>query len=373
MAWSKGWWKGLLFYVLLFVGLLVFLEVVARCVLAFLPIQARFPNGDYVSDILWRKEWAQRHRGARGEAALGFDYARHDPILGWRLKPGLKDLPAFKNKVISSNSKGIRGKREFPYERVPGKRRIVLLGDSFTFGTEVSDSETYAWYLQELMPDVEVINMGVFGYGFDQMLLYLRQEGVKYRPDIVMLGYLPIDSGRSLLSFRDFAKPQFVFKKGELVLRHVPVPSPDQVLSREPWRLRFLDLLALAKRMIDVKAGDYYKDEDKVNRVLLTELVRAARAIGAVPVFAYLDGVRSEYKPFEIGEKEREFFRYWQSNGVPCIFLYPYRVKSDQEFLKQLGKDRLIMKREYGHFSPRENRIVAEGIYDFLKNLRFVK
>jgi hypothetical protein len=41
----------------------------------------------------------------------------------------------------------------------------LILGDSFTFGDEVSDNETYSYYLQQMLPHTEVINMGVHGYG----------------------------------------------------------------------------------------------------------------------------------------------------------------------------------------------------------------
>jgi hypothetical protein len=38
---------------------------------------------------------------------------------------------------------------------------------------EVSDDETYSFYLQEMLPQAEIINMGAHGYGHDQMLILL--------------------------------------------------------------------------------------------------------------------------------------------------------------------------------------------------------
>src|SRR5262249_45375581 len=40
-----------------------------------------------------------------------------------------------------------------------------LLGCSFTHGWGVNDEETYAWRLQEMLPDYRVVNFGVVGYG----------------------------------------------------------------------------------------------------------------------------------------------------------------------------------------------------------------
>ena len=76
----------------------------------------------------------------------------------------------------------LEGKTEHQYQPTPGRHRIVTLGDSYTFGDEVSDDETYSHYLERCLPDTEVMNFGLSGYGHDQMLLYLEQEGVKYHP-----------------------------------------------------------------------------------------------------------------------------------------------------------------------------------------------
>jgi hypothetical protein len=67
----------------------------------------------------------------------------------------------------------------------------------------------------------EVLNLGVHGYGHDQMLLYLREEGLRYRPDVVLLGFVQIDMPRNQLSFRDYAKPRFGVRR-RLSRRNVP-------------------------------------------------------------------------------------------------------------------------------------------------------
>jgi hypothetical protein len=99
-------------------------------------------------------------------------------------------VAVFDGKTLNSNSKGLRGKAEHEYQRTAGKRRILVLGDSFTFGEEVSDDETFPHYLESALPNTEVVNFGVQGYGHDQMLLCLKEEGVKYYPDIVILDFL---------------------------------------------------------------------------------------------------------------------------------------------------------------------------------------
>src|SRR5262249_22633489 len=94
-------------------------------------------------DASWRRRWAARH--AETDVAIYHSFDRFDPSLGWSTRPDLRDVRVFGDKVLNTNHRGLRGTREFDYER-SDRPRIVVLGDSFTFGEEVSDDETYAHY-----------------------------------------------------------------------------------------------------------------------------------------------------------------------------------------------------------------------------------
>jgi len=56
----------------------------------------------------------------------------------------------------------------------------------------VNDRDTYCWLLQEALPDYEVVNFGVNGYGTLQSLIQLR-EALKNgtEPQVVILAYAP--------------------------------------------------------------------------------------------------------------------------------------------------------------------------------------
>src|SRR5437899_3035923 len=99
---------------------------------------------------------------------------RHDPRLGWHHTAGSEGVfdrsPVFRTRV-RINDKGLRG-RDYPYERVAGRRRILVLGDSFVFGYGVEQEEIFTTVLEGLLPATEVINAGVSGYGTDQELLW---------------------------------------------------------------------------------------------------------------------------------------------------------------------------------------------------------
>jgi hypothetical protein len=84
------------------------------------------------------------------------------------------------------NSKGLRD-REYSYRKPPDKIRVVALGDSLTFGEGIPFGDRFTDIAEQRFRNLEVITMGVPGYGLDQMLLTFAEEGVKYQPDVVVV------------------------------------------------------------------------------------------------------------------------------------------------------------------------------------------
>ncbi|MHB8834578.1 MAG: SGNH/GDSL hydrolase family protein [Candidatus Methylomirabilia bacterium] len=162
-------------------------------------------------------------------------HERYDPVLGWVNKP-LKDegvhFEYAPNRFfhVAHNSRGLRGK-ETGYEKRPGTRRLLFVGDSYFWGYGVSDSEVLTEELQRVLPhSYEVLNGGTSGYGTDQAYLWLKNEGLKYRPDIVVFSFSAAnDLDEIATSVAYFTpKPVFVLEGGVLVLKNVPVPRTEQ-------------------------------------------------------------------------------------------------------------------------------------------------
>ncbi len=220
---AKGKALAWLMYILF---LLVLAEGAARVFFAIPALSDRFANEGSQS---WRRGWVL----GRPTGGMGEPFEMYDRTKGWALIPNIQEMIILDNRVLNTNSKGFRGKTDYAPGPHPGKLRIMVLGDSFTFGDGVSDDETYPAYLQRMIPDAEIINLGVRGYGHDQMLIQLQEEGFKLRPDVVILGFLTDDMERNLLRFRSYAKPMFVVDDGRLVLTGSPVPSPEQIRKRD--------------------------------------------------------------------------------------------------------------------------------------------
>ncbi|MBN1406078.1 MAG: hypothetical protein JW946_06125 [Candidatus Omnitrophica bacterium] len=128
------------------------------------------------------------------------------------------------------NGKALRGK-EYSYEKPKHTKRIVVLGDSFVFGSGVEDDETFSYKLESLFKsngkDIEVINMGVYGFGTDQEYLLLREEGIRYSPDVVIcLFFVGNDIENNSRGFEySRNKPFFVFENENFILKNYPVPE----------------------------------------------------------------------------------------------------------------------------------------------------
>ena len=161
-------------------------------------------------------------------------FVEYDPGLGWRHKRNFSS--EFVNDEIQTalhyNASGWRGP-ERPYSKPPNVTRIVVLGGSFVDGYSVQTQDRLTEVMEaNLGPRFEVINLGVVGYGTDQALLLLEQEGLKYQPDLVVLAFSYNDVWRN--GSRYFAntngrvqKPVFlVDRDGFLNLVNVPVPLP---------------------------------------------------------------------------------------------------------------------------------------------------
>lgn len=120
-----------------------------------------------------------------------------DPVLGLRLAPGYDGW--FAGVPVRINALGFRDQRDYAVEKAPGTFRILVLGDSVTFGHGALDETTYPYLLEQQLKawrgDVnwEVWNLGVPGYNTRQELDYLTEVRSRYQPDLVIVGFYSND------------------------------------------------------------------------------------------------------------------------------------------------------------------------------------
>ena len=117
-----------------------------------------------------------------------------DPHFHHRLKP--RHTYHFASREfdvhVTTNRWGLRG-RDPVLPKPAGRLRILMLGDSYTFGFPVRDEETFCALIEgELNAQgypVEVINGGVSGYSPTLHYLSLRDQFLAFDPDLVILWY----------------------------------------------------------------------------------------------------------------------------------------------------------------------------------------
>src|SRR5262245_34795474 len=118
-----------------------------------------------------------------------------DPLIGHEHAPNRQ--ARLMGVDFRTNAQGLRD-REIPIDRVPGKLRIAMLGDSLTVGWGVPFEDTFSKRIERLYAaagtDVEVINFGVGNYNTVQEVQAFLTNGQRYRPNVVVLNYFVNDA-----------------------------------------------------------------------------------------------------------------------------------------------------------------------------------
>lgn len=166
-----------------------------------------------------------------GHEITGHRYL-YDETLGWRNIPNWRATTF--DHPLSINAKGLRD-TDHSYEKPKGTKRILVLGDSYAWGYGVADDEVFAAVLESRLTEQdlpwEVINTGVSGWGTDQQLLYLQNEGIKYNPDVVLLAFFIGNDIDNNLAANQYSLNKPVFVDYDLSLGNVPVPKPGRRIS----------------------------------------------------------------------------------------------------------------------------------------------
>jgi lysophospholipase L1-like esterase len=141
----------------------------------------------------------------------------------------------WKDVVYKINSVGLRDEIEPDDKKSENVFRILNLGDSVTFGIGVHLKDTYAKKLEKLLNQkgegklrYEVINAGVPGYRTCQEIVLLKEVGLKYQPDLILIGFILNDAKplpelpKSILMFASFLKSySYLYTFVEFKMRHL--------------------------------------------------------------------------------------------------------------------------------------------------------
>ncbi len=281
-----------------------------------------------------------------GSVYAAFYYPRMtvtDATLGWKYKPTTDAIERQDHvdeiNLLAINSDGFRD-REFSTD---DDLRIMVLGDSMTFGLEADQDEIYPSLLEQALQqrlgssEVDVMNLGITGFGTAQELLALETYEPRYRPQVVLLMFFELnDFENNITTFNNRFVPHFVPENGEL--RLVDRPSgwqrmknflrdrstvffflahrlkPTRELMRETQDLDRADAIQLTVRILD--RIDRYARERGIVFVLFYVRDAALPADGhdAVRAFADRSGIAFRDVPL-LGEQRVGGRGHWNAAG----------------------------------------------------------
>lgn len=328
----------------------------------------------------------------------------------------------FKN-IVHTNNAGFRGQENVSEIKPSEVYRILVLGDSMTFGWGVEDEETYSAVLERNLNILaqatnkdlkfEVLNGGfIGGYGQDGFYAYYNRFGQKLQPDIVVVSFFPYNDFSDLANTdweeidRDgmpvvVRLPDTAIKYGRLaksrptewkfaipglrnshlailLMRALEKYSPSTVDSLK--KILYVDVSV--PKITQEKSKDCV-DEDKCNEILLESkrklkfvfagMNRAVNKSGTFLALMIPDPQEvSRYSGF-IGEKkkvklisavpQKEFRDFFEQEKIRYLDALP--VLSDKK------TEKYFYERD-GHFNARGHGRVAEALFEYLIDNRLL-
>lgn len=141
-----------------------------------------------------------------GPTAVNLQIFEANDSYVWGHWPGAVDYHGYENPTpeIKINKFGFRD-YEMSQNKPENTKRILALGDSFTFGMGIRQENIFTEKLEKILSEkdsennYEVVNMGAIGYTTDQELLILKEKGLELQPDAVILNFFV---GNDVTEFR---------------------------------------------------------------------------------------------------------------------------------------------------------------------------
>lgn len=289
------------------------------------------PEGPLLGNTaLLPRDWTRvlsHRRTIWEEASREYGVFVTDEVLGWTVGRNRKGVGPF-GETYFSNEDGLRVPQNGASlrDRSPALR-IAILGDSYTFGEDVSYEDTWGHQLEtRLGTDVQVLNFGVPAYGIDQAYLRYLRDVRDWKPDIVILGFISHDVMRSGMVYYWIgfpgaavpgAKPRFSLAGKQLAPLNLPLPSPEQIHSSPTigdlpfiesdsaynsadWKWHLYQYSYVFRFLISWRGNplstSYELDADvqQVNEAILKSFIRAVQADDSLPMVVFLP----EYSEF---------------------------------------------------------------------------
>ncbi len=319
---------------------------------------------------------------------LNVKYQFKEKLPGMRIYPfpGLAyDMEECKECTIKINSLGLRG-GEISIAKPEGTVRILIIGDSATFGAGVEkDEETIPGRLGKRLKDepyienmkFEVINGGIPGYDIQEIYLHYKYKLKQLKSDIVIYNFFPNDFLNAKY------KVEIIDGKPTLI-RFVNAESPGlQIISFLPERLNialnensllyryvlfyFSQLFSKDNSELSAYLGKFQTTNIKYMDMLMEEIRKDnSEFVLSSEIYSFCANCREPLTDTNCPEEHACKSVYnlikWIENEMRkknTPFVYLSEAVADIE-LKE------IMVDNFAHYTGKANVIMADRLYDFL-------
>lgn len=294
----------------------------------------------------------------------------NNPRIIYEFKPDLE--VEFIDAPVTINSAGFRGPL-YPEAKPPGTRRIVGLGDSFMFGHGVGDADVYLRVLEDLLnrfatdARFEAINTAVPGYNTVMEVETLKEKGLAYEPDVVLVHFVGNDL--ELPNFIKVEKPVLALDRSFLVdLVRGAFTSSTMRSALRRHGLQRSPRVDGARRFVDTPedAPPQYRSMvgwDAWDRAML-DLAALAEEHDFQPVLVTFS--------VTFAHRQRRILEFARRNGISSIEVgATFRDWLDEQGIEEYPGSPLALSDENMHPSALGHRIAARVLYRWLCERQF--
>jgi hypothetical protein len=198
---------------------------------------------------------------------------RFDDVLGWAMRDH------YRSPILNTIEHGIR--KNSPSSEALRDAAILVIGSSFTAGSEVNDHETWPAQLEGLTGE-RTLNAAVGGYSVDQIVLRAEQLLPVLRPRALIVEVMDGSIQWSSYSVRSRPKPYFTVEQGRLIAHNSPVPPLVTGAVRFEGLKTAAGHLLLIDRLMASLAPDawYASPTNVVTRIQSDEVEVSCRLLG---------------------------------------------------------------------------------------------
>jgi len=326
-------------------------------------------------------------RVARQPPPAAWKQYRHlykaDPILGYTLTPNWQGQfnDGYAHGKIAVNSLGHRDDEPSS----TSKQRILLLGDSFTFGSLLDQSETIDKQIERLAADLDAYNLGVGGYGLPAIIETLRRCDLPAQGAFYLFFNNDLQNDNLLLDNGKFVVDGYLVPK--TTTNRTPYAESEirqkiaQAIEEQESKARIIDLQLFLvphiRQLIGSAAGKSYDNSDDSQLRMSPHLQMRMSSLGGDRGYSE-DNVRLAIS------HTQELLRLASTRAMPLYVVIIPTLEEVQaqeyswptlQYLKGIERQNVsilpliqsLAEKDYflhdGHFKPTGAQVVAEAIH----------